>query len=198
MPDSTDSSGDGLDRLFEQVRNGNEDAARDLYIRLKSCLEAYLRKNRVIGKHLRPDLRTTEVAHDALVRLFDAVDREKFTYRGKRSLLAWLITVMSHSIADSSHVCHPFPLPPGEILEDRHSLEQIAILADILEDTRTIFDELAMEVLQLWLQGYSQREIADHFKHLKCDRRRVRRILEEIALRLTSRVFADDQDGNIA
>ncbi len=195
MPDSMDSSGDSLERVFQQVGQGNEDAASELYIRLKSRLEAYLRKNRVIGEHLRPDVRTTEVAHDALVKLFDAVAREKFTYQGKRSLLAWLIKVMLHSIADSSDVPPHLPLPPGELLEDTRSREQIVILADILEDTSADLDNRAIEIFQLWLDGYSQREIADR---LKCNRRRVRRLLELIAHRLYRRLFGDGQDGDNA
>jgi RNA polymerase sigma factor (sigma-70 family) len=188
MPESKFRN-DSLEMAFRRVADGDSDSANELYSRLRNMLAAYLRKNRAIGKHLRPDVHTTEVAHDALAELFNALEAGKFTYQGERPLLAWLIRVMLHSIADAARTPRMLALPPGEILEDKSAPEQMVILADVLKDASDGLDELSAQVFQLWLDECPQREIA---RRLDCSRHRVHRILELLAHRLHHRLCLDD------
>ncbi len=196
MPDSVDSHFDSVAHVLQRLKGGSEDAATELYQRYKNRLTLYVRQKQAIGKHLRPDVQSTEVAHDAIAKLLHAISREKFNYQSEKKLFAWLITVMLHSIADRAariDVCR-LPVELEEVADHLPSPAQLTELADATQSALTGLDDLAVQVFDLWSEGYSQRQIAEQ---LGCNRRRVQRILELIACKLHHRLL-DDTHGREA
>jgi RNA polymerase sigma factor (sigma-70 family) len=189
---SSSSQDHSITRLIRRWESGDQAAATDLYCRYITVLVGWLRRRKAIGDHLRHKVDSSRVAHEALGALLQAVATGKFEYRGRGKLFGWLAVAMLRIIydaaeSDDERIDH---IDPDDLVIEDRSSHELVELADATREALKGLRPPAAEILDLWMQGYSQRAIA---RDLDIDPRKVRTVLELIFRRL-HRLLSDDEE----
>lgn len=175
--------------LAAAYRAGSDTAARILFDRY--CEKLLRLAQRRIGQRLMGRIDPEDIIQSAFRTFFVHLRREEFTFAQENDLFKLLVRLTVHkTLRQIAHHRAAKRDPGREVinaLEDRDLLEQLVLQEPPPEAEVTLLEEMERflgrlepfdrKVLEMRLQGYSTREIA---QTLNTYDRKIRRVLERI------------------
>lgn len=195
---------DDSTELIERLRNGDQDAARQLYQqyvqRLLNLARSHL--SRQFNSRLDPE----DVVQSVYRTIFRRVQDGRFEFEADDDLCGLLVRTTLNKVwnkvrhhragkrtVQREQATGNTDLPGGGMVDQLSrgpSTTEAIIFADLMETVLSRLGEREQLVLQLKLEGHSQQEIADQ---LGVTDRTVRRISDGIRDRMSS-LLADDEE----